>query len=52
MSERAKRRIEKIEQALKPQLGDVVILMPGEPIPDHIDLNADPPPLIIRIVAV
>ena len=54
MSERARKRLEKIEQALKSQLPQqqIVILYEHEPIPEDVDLNADPEPLIIRIIGV
>lgn len=54
MSERARKRLEKIEQALKAHLPQqqIVILYEDEPIPEDVDLNADPEPIIIRIIGV
>jgi hypothetical protein len=54
VSERARKRLDKIEQALKSQFPQqqIVILYEDEPIPEALDLNADPEPLIIRIIGV
>ena len=54
MSERASRRLEKIEQVLKAHLPQqqIVILYEDEPIPEDVDLNTDPEPIIIRIIGV
>lgn len=54
MSERASRRLDKIEQALEAQFPRqrIVILYEDDPIPADVDLNADPEPIIIRIIAV
>lgn len=54
MSERARKRLEKIEQALQAQFQQqqIVILYEDDPIPEDVDLNADPEPLIIRIIGV
>lgn len=54
MSERASRRLDKIEQALQAQFQQqqIVILYEDDPIPTNVDLNADPEPIIIRIIGV
>ena len=52
--ERARRRLDKIEQVLKAHLPQqrIVILYEHEPIPADIDLTTDPEPIIIRIIGV